>query len=344
MYPPTWGWPLRRPRPYAMLWAMWNALNRPEIDPADASYSEARRRILVRLGHYAALLVGPLNLRPRAATIHANDNQRIEVRISTPTSHILLIIAPERDLAPEVAWLRALAALNLPIPRLIAHDLTCGTVPFTYAIEGYVSGTPLDRLDDGPHMRVLARQLGRTLRRAHQVAAAGFGRPTVAGRWPARGWPEALRAWLAYDETWAHAAELLGAEALAALCAATIEHPALACERAYVLHGQVEPSRVYATLGDTTQIEALTRPGELIGGDPLFDLAHALLPRHPAAFRQGLREGYTAMGQLAPDQEARLRRLSLLVHVADTIRYGAAPALAALPAAVAAELQVLATP
>ncbi len=319
---------------------MWSSLNRPEADQ-DPRASDARRRILARLGDYAALLVGPLNLRPRAATLHAADDSRIEVRVSTASSHVLLVIAPETDLAAEVYWLRALAATNLPIPRLIAHDLSCSVAPFTYAIESYASGAPLDWLEDGPRMRVVARQIGRTLRRTHQVAAAGFGRPTTAGRWPARGWGDALRAWLGGLDFWPRAGELLGAELADALRAATIDHPALACERASVLHGAIEPARALVTVGESAQIEALTRPGDMVGGDPLFDLAHALLSRHPAAFRQGVREGYTAMGALAPEHEGRLRRMGLLLEACAAMRHGEA---AALPDFCAAEIRALGQP
>ncbi len=320
---------------------MWNHLSRPDIDPEDTAYSDARRRVLARLGEYAAIAIGPLNLRPTAATVLLDNDRRIEARISTPSSHIILVIAPEGDLAAEVYWLRALAASNLPIPRLIAHDLSCTTVPFSYAIESYAGGAPLDSMQDGPRMRVAARQIGRTLRRSHQIAAAGFGRPTVTGRWPARGWRAALQAWLECYETLPRATELLGAEGLAVLCAATIDHPALACDRPCVIHGAVGPARALVTAGDTTQVEALTCPGEIVGGDPLFDLAHALLPRHPEPFRQGVREGYTANGPLTREQEERLQRLGLLLYTADTLWCSDASALAALPDILAAELRAL---
>jgi len=320
---------------------MWNSLSQRDIDPEDAAYSEARRRILARLGEYAAIVIEPLNLRPTAAALHLDDNQRIEVRVSTPSSHIILAIAPEGDLATEVYWLRALAASHLPIPRLIAHDLSCTTVPFSYAIESYAGGAPLDELEDSPRMRVAARQIGRALRRSHQIAAAGFGRPTITGRWPARNWRDALRAWLERYETLPRATEVLGAEGFAALCSATIDHPALACDRPCVIHGAVSPARALVTIGDTTQVEALTCPGDIVGGDPLFDLAHALLPRHPEPFRQGVREGYSANGPLTPEQEERLQRLGLLLQTADTLWCGEETALAALPDRVAVELRAL---
>src|SRR5262245_51796772 len=138
---------------------MWSQLNRLDISPDDPTYSDARRRILGRLGDYAALIVAPLNMRPTAAALLADDAERIEVRVSTPGSHIVLAIAPDDDMAAEAFFLRALADKHLPLPRLIAHDLACTLVPFTYVIKGYVGGLPLDRLEDGPLVRVAARQI-----------------------------------------------------------------------------------------------------------------------------------------------------------------------------------------
>jgi len=320
---------------------MWSALNRLNINPDDPSYSDVRRRVLGRLGEYASLAIGPLNLRPTAAALLREDDQRVDLRISTPSSHVVLVIATDGDLVPEVFWLRALAASNLPIPRLIAHDLSLATLPFAYALESYVGGSPLDALEDGPRMRVLARQAGRTLRRSHQVAAPGYGRPALGGRWSAESWPAVLGGWLARRETLARAEEALGLECAVALIDATIDHPALECVRPCVIHGAVEPARAIVTVGETMQLEALTRPGELVGGDPLFDLAHGLLPRYPATFRQGLLEGYCASGALDVEQQGRLRRLSLLLLLADTLQHGDAVALARLPDEIATELRAL---
>jgi hypothetical protein len=307
----------------------------------DSLVDSARRRVLGRLGEYTALAISPLNLRPTAAALLREDAGRVEVRVSTPSSHVVLVLAIDGDLAAEVFWLRALAASNLPIPRLLAHDLSLTRLPCSYAIESYTGGSPLDRLEDGPRMRLLARQIGRTLRRSHLTSAPGFGRPALSGRWPAASWRDALGGWLARHETLARAEEALGTQAAAALRVATLDHPALECAQPCVIHGAVEPARAIVTIGDTVQLEALTRPGELVGGDPMFDLAHGLLPRHPATFRQGLLEGYSAPGPLDAQQEGRLRRLRLLLLAADTLESGDEAALARLPDEVAGALRVI---
>ncbi len=314
----------------------------PDLVEESAPYrASMRRRVLARLGEYAALIVGPLNLRPTAATLLAEDDARVEVRISTPGSHVVLVLAPDGDLAAEVCFLRTLAGARLPVPRLIAHDLSCAVVPFTYALESYAGGAPLDRLEPGPLMRVAARQVGRMLRRAHHLTAPGFGRPTVTGRWPARAWPVALAEWLERRELFGRAAEVLGADGTTALRAATLDHPALVWERPCAIHGAVEPARAIVTVGDSAQLEALTRPGDLVGGDPLFDLAYGLLSRHPSAFRQGLLEGYTAAGTLDREQEQRLRRLRLLLDVSDVLWRDDPGARARLPDDVAGALHEL---
>src|SRR5438093_963274 len=162
------------------------------------------------------------------AAAHGGNASVVSEVAKGATFTVLLPLAgaPDGDLAAEVFFLRALAGKQLPAPRLIAYDLACTLVPFTYALEGYTGGAPLDRLPDGPLMRVAARQVGRTLRRAHQIAAPGFGRPTTAGRWPTRSWGEALDGWLARRETMPRAAEVLGSAGLDALRAATRDHAA----------------------------------------------------------------------------------------------------------------------
>ncbi len=193
---------------------MWSQLNRYDIPDDNPNYSDARRRILGRLGDYAALIVAPLNMRPTAATLLAENAERIEVRVSTAGSHIVLAITPDGEMAAEAFFLRTLADKHLPLPRLIAHDLACTLVPFTYAIEGYIGGIPLDRLEEGPLVRIAARQVGRTLRRVHQTSAPGFGRPNISGRWPLLSWDAALGAWLAQRETLERAQEALGGDLL----------------------------------------------------------------------------------------------------------------------------------
>lgn len=319
---------------------MWSHLSQ-NLDLDDPSYSDALRRVMARLGDYAALLIEPLKALPIGATLVMATNQRIEVRVATQTSNILLVIAPEADLAHEVFFLRAMALKALPAPRLITHDLSCATVPFTYAILSYLGGMTLDRVTDTAFLRVAARQAGRTLRRVHQIEAPGYGAPTPSGRWPARTWPEALAVWLERRGVADRAEEALGAEVAAALRATTLDHPACACPQPRVLHGAPDPAHMLVTSGESVYLEALARPEPPVGGDPMFDLAHALASRWPAAFRQGILEGYEMAGALTATQHERIDRLRLLSDVADALDDADPAVLAGLAEAVTARIRAL---
>lgn len=289
-----------------------------ELEPSEAE-DAAAQRLLDRLGEYAALAIGPLNMRPTSAVLLAEEPGRVEVRVSTAGRHIVLVLATQGDLAAEVFFLRSMALKNLPAPRLIGYDLCPGRLPCTYALLSHVSGGPLDAVADQTLQRVAGRGIGRSLRRLHQCEAPSFGRPGPGGRWAPLGWHEALLDWLGRRMVLTRAEGLLGPELAGSLRAATLDHPDLVWTQPRALHGAVRPACALVTVGESIQLEALHRPGDLVAGDPLFDLAHALLPQHPPGFRQGLVEGYCGSGPLDLGQERRLRRLELLLWAANEL-------------------------
>jgi aminoglycoside phosphotransferase (APT) family kinase protein len=318
--------------------AMFAQLNMPPEESGGGTLG----RVLSRLGSFTELIVGPLNMRPTGAQLLAADDARVEVRVSTAGSHVLVVLVPDGDLAAEVFFLRSLAHKQLPAPRLIAHDLSGSPVPYSWAVLSHVPGAPLSLVADDTLVRLAARQVGRALRRAHQLEAPGCGRPQPTGRWPQRSWREVLGVWLARHSARPAAGELLGAELAAALWAETLEHPELECEQPRVLHGAVGPERAIVTGADRSiQLEALARPGEIVGGDPLFDLALGLSTRQPEPFRRGLLEGYEAAGPLDDAQRRRLRRLRLLEQLVLTLETARTDDLAALPRLVDRELAAL---
>ena len=319
---------------------MWAHLNL-YLDPEDPACSDPLRRVMAHLGDYAAVIVEPLKARPTDATLVRATNQRIEVRLTTATHHLLLVIAPEADLAHEVFFLRSLAACDLPAPRLIAYDLSCANVPFTYAIETYPGSLTLDRINDAALVRIAGRQTGRMLRRVHRIEAPGYGAPTPTGRWSARTWREALAGWLEQRSFNNRAEAVLGADITSALRAATLDHPTLACTQPRVLHGAVKPAHIVVSIGESVQLEGLVQPARPVGGDPLFDLAYVLSSRQSSAFRRGVLEGYEMAGMLTAEQHARIDRLRLLIDVTQALEEGDPAVLASLPAAIMARLDAL---
>ncbi|GAB4110709.1 MAG: aminoglycoside phosphotransferase family protein [Roseiflexaceae bacterium] len=298
---------------------MWRHLDLGEIDPLAP---DALRRAALHLGDYIEQIVRPLNMRPTGADLIACDDQRIEVRVRSASGHVVIVIGSDADLAAELFWMRQMAARNLPVRRLVAHDLSNALVPFSFLVLAFVGGTLLDQQHDEALLRVAARQVGRSIRRAHQITTPGFGRPTATGRWPTQTWPEVLYAWLgslgAVD-----LAQQLPSDLANMLWEATLVHPEIAeFADPRLIHGALGPRSALVTSGDgTIQLETLARTGSIIAGDPLLDVAMALLPSRPAAFRQGFLDGYASIGPLDLAQRLVLRRIGVLALLADAAQH-----------------------
>ncbi len=303
---------------------MWQQLNR-RIS-AERDTTDQHEQVLGRLGEYAAQAMAPLNMRPTSVALLREEAGRIEIRVSTSAAHVVLVIAPDADLSGEILVLRSLALRRLPAPRLIDYDVSRKRVPFGYLVLGHIGGRPIAQLEDAAQVRMGARQLGRTLRRLHQTPADGYGSLAASGRWSATHWPEALGQWLGAQMVSTLAMGALGDELVAQVWAATLEHASMQQVPPAILHGNVGPERALVTTGEGVQLEALVQAGTIIGGDPMFDLALGLRQSASPAFRQGLLEGYVATLALTPEQEDRMRRLQLLVYIADALQHTDTPA------------------
>jgi len=282
-----------------------------QLPEEESGYSDAWRRVWARLDEYVEVVVRELNMRPEGVTLLDESQRHILVRISSPLEHVVLRLAPECELAGEVYFGRAMTAAQLPAVRIIQYDLSSATLPCHYTIESYAAGSRASRVSEAHQLRSLGRQLGRVLRRMHRVRAAGWGRPAANLRhWPCENWRAVLTAAHARDGSPPTDA-MLFSEAERACMASLLADPRLEPEVPTLIHGALAPETIFCTIGEHPQIEALVEPGACIGGDAMFDLAQALDPTLPEAWRRGLMEGYVSMGALTPAQVARLRLMEL---------------------------------
>ena len=274
--------------------------------------AEATRRVLERLDEYSELVIRPLNMRHTGIELLGVYGHRVEVRISSRTGHQVLVIAPQAALLAELFWLKIAATQQLATPRVLVHDLFATQVPFAYMLVNYIGGIPLAHIEQASHRRVVARQIGRSLRRMHQCPAPGFGHPLLNGRWPHHGWRETLISWLDQAGALDLGLEVLGEADFNQLIGLTLDHPELGCVQPMVIHNGFDLQRTLVSIAETAQLETLPSPGSIVGGDPFLDVAMALLPKHPSDIRQGFLEGYTAAGALDASQRTRLHRMAVL--------------------------------
>ncbi len=276
-------------------------------------------RVLAQLDAYVSAVLKHQNLRPMRTTLLDIFPDRVSVKLTLPLQNAVIVFAPEGDLLTHATFLRAVAVLREPVAaRLVAHDPSGGIIPLAWALEGYLAGHTLDRVQDPALLRLAARRVGQMLRRIHQLPVAGYGAPSARGRWAER-WASALEQRLRLAGGRARLAAVIGTDLAERFNCATIMHADLVIAAPHVLHGAITPERVLVSGEQAPRVEALLRPSAPIGGDPLYDLACGLSPRQPVAFREGIAEGYASAGALDTTQERRLRRLRLFVGVVEAL-------------------------
>lgn len=281
------------------------------VPPVAEGVSDGWRRALGRLGDYTSLVVRAANLRPTGACLYEQTDQHLLVRLSTPGEHLILRVSPEDDLAAHVFFTRTLSGQQLPSTRIIQRDLSRTLVPFAYTLEAFVPGVRAAELGEPHLLRGAGRQVGRALRRMHRVSAPGTGRPNPAGRWASRRWGLTLQL-LGAQIAPPPADALIFAEAERAAVAALVTDPRLEIAQPTLMHGDFGPAAVRCTAGLHVHLEAIVEPGRCVGGDGLFDLACGLCPIYPAAWCEGLLDGYGAAGPLSEAERERLPLLRLL--------------------------------
>ncbi len=278
-------------------------------------------RVLAHLGDDTTAIVRRLNLRPTHVSRLHNHPYHILIRLSTPDAHYILRIAPDRDLTNEVLFARTIAQHHMPGARLVLHDLTRSTMPYDYLIEGHIGGEQGDTLltaaQQSPSERItsdlydVARQTGVLLRQLHRITMPGWGRPTRSGRWLTPDWTTVLL--LQHNQ---HAPDVVAAQLFdpdeRAVMHDLLHHICWDDVQPRLLHGAVSPHTVRFTRGEVCRVAALTDPGAIIAGDPLFDVAWGMHPTYPRAWQQGLLAGYTTTMPLAPPERHRLDMLTVI--------------------------------
>lgn len=295
-------------------------LNR-DIQPG-SGYSDAWTRVLGRLGDYTATIVKHLQIVPTQVAMLAQTRSHILIRISLPGQHMVLRIAPETHLLREVFFGRTMNEQRIPAARIIYQDLRRKLVPFDYMLEGHVCGVGANQIDPGaPYLlHAAARQAGRTLRRMHRVHVAGWGYPSVSGRWMIPDWQSVLER--EHDRLApASSADLVFSGTEQTLVYAILQRLAAEWVTPVLLHGAPGPQAVRCTTGDHLQIEGWIDPGSVVAGDGLFDLAQGLDPTYPPAWSAGLFDGYVSGVALSPAEHERLRLLEVLTSYWKTCHY-----------------------
>lgn len=278
--------------------------------------SDFTRPILNRLRDFVSVAISSLKLYPDTIHLHHATIDRIEVRV-VGLSTAVVVFAPVEQLVSEVYLNKMAATKHLPLPHLLKHDVTFTSLPVAYAVYSFIAGVSLHAIEDDVMQRVAAKQVGRTIRSLHLIAAHGLGAPQVSGKWAARSWHAVIQQWLSDRGYYERLLELLGPRLLGQLLEYTTKHSSLQQFEASVMFGGIERQSVMVMVHGNIQVEGLMRSGRIVAGDPMFDVASSMRASLGAGFRQGFIDGYTSHAPLSSNEVARVKRYALLWRTLD---------------------------
>lgn len=281
--------------------------------------SEFNRPILNRLRDFVAVAITSLKLYPSSMTLQLVLVDRIEIKVAG-LSTAVVVFAPAEQVVAEVYLNKMADTKHLPFPRVLKHDVTFTTLPIAYAVYSFIAGTPLSSVEDETMQRVAAKQVGRTMRSLHIIAAHGLGAPQLSGKWANRAWSAVIVQWLTETGDYDRLMEMIGVRTFSQLIDHTIKHPSLQQFTSNVLLGDIRQSAIMVLVHGHIQVEGLTRSGRIVAGDAMFDVASSMRNSLGSAFRQGFFEGYTMHAPLTSDEIARVKRYALLWRVVDSAR------------------------
>lgn len=274
--------------------------------------------LLNRLSDYVALVIKPFKLRVRTIVIQHVVAQRIEVKVSG-TSVVMIVFAPSEQLAGEIAFLRTCAIKQLPVPRIIHADVSYDVLPVGFVVYNHITGTPVCDVEDTTLQRMSARQVGRTLRVMHTLPMNGWGWPNPSQKWQLNDWRSAVKQWFGETTAYEQFKSKLALATFERFWQNIILDDIMKNISPVCLLGNLQMANVYVTVHSHVQLEGVVRPGVIVAGDPMFDLAATMRTATSLAFRQGIIEGYTATIPLSADEVTRIKRMAIVWRIHDLL-------------------------
>lgn len=283
-----------------------------------SSLSSWSLSILNRLNDYMAIIVPPLKLRVRSFVLQHVSRQRIEIRV-IGSSLLVVVFAPGELLAGEIVYLRQCAQKRLAAPQLISADISYNLIPVGVLVYTHCVGSTLCDVQDETMYRVGARHVGRLLRSLHTQPMPGWGAPTMRNTWDHTSWRDALKHWMFAQTPIQELASPAMQTANFRIWHELISDDYLRTITPVCLHGALSCQHMMVTLHSHVQLEGLVRPGMIVAGDAMFDLASVMRGAVALPLRQGIIEGYTASVPLRSDEISRIKRLTVLWRVMELL-------------------------
>lgn len=282
-----------------------------EIPKKDPMPQRARRseyrRVYGRLPAYVQRVLYVHDIAPRKATFWKKGISSFVFRLEGEKD-LALKISPYYGLFAELSFFRRAKSAGLPVPSILVADTSKKLIPHDFYVAEWIRGKAPDELRDGD-LYDCAFALGRMFVRLHKVRTNGYGFPKPDGGWSHPSWDRALRDFVRRETSPSRIRRLFGRN-VAGLIRDIILDRRMTVRRPSLIHGDAgEDQFVVERKGSSWRVKGILDPSDYISGDPMADVASAMITWNKEAYRRGFYDGYVASRALDEHERYRLRRL-----------------------------------
>lgn len=265
--------------------------------------SEAYHAVHEELGELVPAILRSSGLAARGTARILSGETNAVVWVPTDHGEVLVKLSPYSDLATEVYFVTRLSEHRLPGPELLSFDVSSSR--YQWVMYRPSSGVSADHLPASQRARA-GSLVGAFLRALHSVGESGFGGVGSDGAWTHRSMSAALR--MAYfDGSFAAERSRLLSDGEVALVSEFLGDDSLWVSEPRLLHGDMALGNfLFEREGSELRLACVIDPGEIIGGDPMLDVAGG--SNDFDDFGRGLLEGY-GESSLKDEERSRLYRL-----------------------------------
>ncbi|MFH1189029.1 MAG: aminoglycoside phosphotransferase family protein [bacterium] len=236
-------------------------------------------------------------------------------KVKTSFGIHIIKISFQDDLPSEIFFLKRAAVHNIRVPRVISYDFSKKEIPYDYCILEYFDGIRANELSDSKKYEAGAL-FGKELRKIHAIPVENFGKISYANTFDNHNdWAHILlhRILEVKKEVDTIHASFSNGEDIFLEKILTDKYRYVDTPR--LIHSDPGGNNFLVQYNKQNEITnyRIIDPNELVGGDPLYDLAFSQLVWNHQPFMDGVLKGYEAI-RLTDEEKHRFMVLNMYLH------------------------------
>lgn len=275
-----------------------------DIPKKDPTILRAKRypeygKIYLKLPGYLKKIFDTYNIVPKRVILWEKGISSFVFKLEGG-KELALKISPRYSLFTEI-FLKKAKSRGFPVPRVLVVDTSKKLIPYDFYITEWVRGNTPDEFRN-KDLYCCAFELGRMFARMHKIHTDGYGFPRTSGGWSHKSWSLVLRDFIYRETSFVRIQKLFGRK-IANMTSEIIKDERMEIASPSLIHGDTgEDQFVVEKKVSRWIIRGILDPSDYISGDPMVDIAGAMITWNKRAYREGFYDGYVSLHKLTVNE------------------------------------------